>query len=154
MVFYPLDYKFYYNFKDLNNYLLKSKLKLDYLCGTETFIFKYKKFSKYYINYIKIINIIFLDNKISNNYIICKDMALSLLLNKLNKYYYMNLLALFSSIKYICLSIDSNNFNMLYFFDINFIKIYENNLNLLYFYKLRSLEKFTNFYMLYEYKYT
>src|SRR5882762_9755325 len=154
MVFYPLNLNFYYDLKDLNNYILKFKLKLDYLFGVEVFIFKYKKFQRYYINYINIIYAISLDNKILYNYMNSKNLALGLLLKKINKYYYMNLLALFNTLENLCINNNNFDFNMLYFFDINFKKLYESNLNLLYFDKLRSIEKFTNFYILYEYKYT
>jgi len=144
MKFYPLNY-YLYDDNNISHFITFLIKKINYLHCLNLFNFIYKYYNKYTVNLIDIINKINININISINFYYFQNYLVNLIVNKIKKYYYINILNLLCCLNVLCKNIiDKVNLRNVIAYKKD--KDLNKNLNLYLFYKLKGLNKFFELY--------
>jgi hypothetical protein len=149
MKFYPLN-NILYDDNNISHFITFLIKKINYLYCLNLFNFIYKYYNKYTVNFIDIINKINININILNNFNYFQNYLVNLIVNKIKKSYYINILNLLCCLNVLCKNImDKVNLcDVIVYKNDKDLNFYEKNLNLYHFYKLKGLNKFFELYFM------
>lgn len=145
MRFFPLK-KNLYDEKNINFFILSSKKQIDYLSGANLFSHVFKYSQKYSFSFLNIVYNINIGSKVNDNFYLFQNYLINLVVRKLRKYYYINILNLLCCLKVFYKNTIGKILSPIIYKNDKDLTFYQKKLNLYYFSRFKGMEKFMELY--------